>query len=75
MEVEAKKFYSNISRGIIEIFLKYCEECQVKRKKNVNHGLVVQPLISEYYNSLNIIDIVEYSSLPDYSSDPLFKII
>jgi hypothetical protein len=23
MEVEAKKFYSNISRGIIEIFLKY----------------------------------------------------
>jgi hypothetical protein len=29
MEIEAKKFYSNISRSIIEIFLKYSEEYQV----------------------------------------------
>ena len=29
MEIEAKKFYSNISRSIIEIFLKDSEEYQV----------------------------------------------
>jgi hypothetical protein len=33
MEVESKKFYSIISRPIIEIFLKYSEEYQIKRKK------------------------------------------
>jgi hypothetical protein len=53
MEVETKKFYSNmnISRPIIEIFLKYSEEYQIKRKKNVNHGLVVKPIVEAYYNS------------------------
>ena len=41
----------NISRPIIEIFLKYSEEYQIKRKKNVNHGLVVKPIVEAYYNS------------------------
>ena len=71
MEVEAKKFYSNISRGIIEVFLTYSEEYQVKRKKTVNHGLVVKPILSEYYNSRVQIDLVDYSSLPDNSAASL----
>ncbi len=73
MEIEAKKFYSNISRSIIEIFLKYSEEYQVKRKKTVNHGLVVKPIISEYFNSRCQIDLVDYSSLPDNSNQPPYR--
>ena len=56
MEMEAAKFFSNMSREIIIRFLKYSEEYQVKRKKTINHGLVVKPLISSYYNSLVQID-------------------
>lgn len=75
MEIEAKKFYSNISRSIIEIFLKYSEEYQVKRKKTVNHGLVVKPIISEYSNSRCQIDLVDYSSLPDNSNQPPYRYV
>ena len=50
---------------IIEIFLKYSKEYQVKRKKTVNHGLVVKPVKSEYYNSRMQIDLVDIQSLPD----------
>ena len=48
---EAKKFYANITRKIIEIFLNYSKEYQIKKKRTINHGLVVEPILSEYYNS------------------------
>ena len=49
MEVESKKFYSNISRPIIEIFLNTAKNIKLK-EKNVNHGLVVKPIVEAYYN-------------------------
>ena len=50
MEVESKKFYYNIIRPIIKTFLNYSEEYQLKRKRTVNHGLVVKPIVESYYN-------------------------
>jgi hypothetical protein len=49
MEKEAKKFYYNVTRSIIELFLQYSSEYQTKRKKTVNHGLVVKPIISKKF--------------------------
>jgi hypothetical protein len=47
MEKEAKKFYYNVTRPIIELFLQYSSEYQTKRKKTINHGLVVKSIISD----------------------------
>ena len=65
MEPMAKQFYSKVTRPIIEIFLNYSKEYHLKRKKAVNHGLVVKPIISSYYNSRMQIDLVDFQSLPD----------
>lgn len=65
MEVEAAKFYFNVTRTIIEIFLKYSKEYQIKKKRSANHGRVVKPIVSEYFNSRMQIDLVDFQSLPD----------
>ena len=64
MEPLANRFHSNITRPIIDKFLNYSKEYQIKRKKTVNHGLVIKPIRSSYYNSRMQIDLVDYQSLP-----------
>jgi hypothetical protein len=75
MEKEAKKFYYNVSRPIITIFLKYSNEYQIKRRKIKTAGQVHKPIISEQYNSRAQIDLVDMSSLPDNSHDPPYRYI
>ena len=41
MEPVAKKFYHNVTRAVITIFLKYSGIYHTKKNKSVNHGLVV----------------------------------
>jgi len=65
MEKEAKKFYCNISRRVIEIFLCYSEEYQLKRKRSKNHGLVVKPIRSTRFNERMQIDLIDFRTLPD----------
>ena len=62
---EAKKFYDNITRPIVELFLKYSEEYQLKRKKIKNHGFVVKPIRSSDFNSRWQIDLIDFRTLPD----------
>ena len=64
MEPESKKFYHNVTRTIIKMFLKYSEVYQTKKNKTVNHGLVVKPLRSDLYNSRVQIDLIDMQSLP-----------
>ena len=65
MEKEGAKFFCNMTRTIINIFLKYSEEYQLKRKKTVNHGRVVKPILSDNFNSRMQIDLVDMQSCPD----------
>lgn len=62
---EAKKFYSNVTRPNIELFLRHSEEYQLKRRPGRNHGLVVKPITSTNFNSRMQIDLVDFQSLPD----------
>jgi zinc finger BED domain-containing protein 5/7/8/9 len=62
---EAKKFYDNITRPIVVLFLNFSEEYQVKRKKIKNHGLVVKPIRSSNFNSRWQIDLIDFRTLPD----------
>ena len=64
MEHEASKFYHNVTRPIIEKFLNYSEQYQIKRKRAVNHGLVVKPIMSEAFNYRMQIDLADMQSLP-----------
>ena len=75
MEPEAKKFYHNVTRAIIKIFLKYSEIYQTKKNKTVNHGLVVKPLRSDYFNSRTQIDLVDMQSLPCIIDGKTYKFI
>jgi zinc finger BED domain-containing protein 5/7/8/9 len=65
MLAEAKKFYANVTRPCVEIFLKYSEEYQIKRKRYVNHGLIVEPIRSSNFNSRMQIDLIDFRTLPD----------
>ncbi len=64
MEHEASKFYHNVTRAIIEIFLKYSEQYQIKIRRAVNQGLVVKPIKSDAFNARVQIDLVDMQSLP-----------
>ena len=76
MEKEAKKFYYNVSRSIILIFLKYSVEYQIKRQSKVKTaGQVHKPIISDHFNSRSQIDLVDTSSLPDNTVDPPYRYI
>ena len=65
MEKEGAKFYCNMTRKIIEIFLKYSKEYQLKRHKTKKHGLVVKPIKSDAFNSRMQIDLFDLQSLSD----------
>jgi hypothetical protein len=75
MSKEANKFYYNITRPIMTIFLKYSKDYQLKRKKIKTAGQVHKPIISDHYNSRAQIDLVDMSSLPDNSHDPPYRYI
>jgi len=75
MEKEAKKYYYNVTRPIILVFLKYSEEYQVKRRRIKTASQVINPIISDYFNSRAQVDLVDMSSLPDNSVDPPYKYI
>ncbi|CAF0788615.1 unnamed protein product [Brachionus calyciflorus] len=62
---EAKKYYANISRTVIELYLNYSEEYQLKRKKFRNNGLIVKPIRSNNFNERVQIDLIDFRTLPD----------
>ncbi|CAF1056525.1 unnamed protein product [Brachionus calyciflorus] len=60
---EAKKYYSNVTRRIVELFLDYSEEYQVKKFRN--HGLIVKPIRSNSFNERMQIDLIDFRTMPD----------
>ena len=62
---EAKKFYGNVTRPIVELFLKFSSEYQTKRCKDVNHGYVAKAVRARQFNSRWQIDLIDFRTLPD----------
>ena len=65
MQKEGAKFYSNMTRPMIELFLQYSVDYKLKQRKTINHGAVFHPIRSENFNSRMQIDLVDFQSLPD----------
>lgn len=64
MDKELKKKYCNITRDVIDIYLRLCGQCQLK-KKNKGKGLVVRPILSNNMNSRGQVDLIDMQTEPD----------
>ena len=65
MLYEGNLKYGNITRPIIELFLRYSEQYKIKQKKKKNHGLVTKPIRSENFMSRWQIDLIDFRTLKD----------
>lgn len=57
--------YSNISRKIVEAYIRQCERCTEKLKKKENKGIVIRPITANDFNDRVQVDLVDFQSLPD----------
>ena len=57
---EASTFYGNITRAIVELFLDFSKDYQLKKKKSKNHGLVVKPIRRGNFYSRWQIDLIDF---------------
>ena len=62
---EADKFYGNVTRPIIELFLNYSTEYQIKRVNKVNNALIAKPIRSSEFNSRWQVDLIDFRTLAD----------
>jgi hypothetical protein len=65
MQKEVFKIYSNITLKVINIYLKNCIECTLKKKKKQPVELVVKPIVSDNFDSRLQIDLVDMQSCKD----------
>lgn len=57
--------YANISRKIVEAYVRQCERCTEKLKKKENKGIVIRPITAKDFNERAQVDLVDFQSLPD----------
>ena len=58
--------YGNISRKLVTEYIRTCERCVEKyRKEEISAGLVIKPILSKNFNDRAQIDLIDYQSLPD----------
>lgn len=57
--------YVNISRKIVEAYVRQCERCTEKLKKKETKGIVIKPITAKEFNDRAQIDLVDFQSLPD----------
>ncbi|KRX20896.1 hypothetical protein T07_12046 [Trichinella nelsoni] len=50
--LEIKKKWANVTLVICKICIRYCEDCQLKRKKKISIGLVVKSIVSSSIMSM-----------------------
>lgn len=56
--------YENITRECVELYLKLCKECLLKKGK-VRKGIVVKPILSSEMNSRCQVDLIDMQSQAD----------
>ena len=65
MLAEANKFYGNITRPIVELFLNYSTEYQLKRVNIKNNCIIAKPIKSTNFNQRWQIDLIDFRTCPD----------
>ena len=61
---ETSKKYANVSKSQIELYLQFCESCQMK-KCTVRKSVTVKPIVSNSMNSRAQVDLIDMQSQPD----------
>ena len=62
---EAKIFYGNVTRPIVELFLNFSEEYQLKRVNVKNNCIIAKPIKSTQFNQRWQIDLIDFRTCPD----------
>ena len=63
---ELKKKCANVTGKQVQLFISECNECKIKCAKPRNSSkLVVQPIISNDFNSRGQVDLIDMQSTPD----------
>lgn len=65
MLAEAKKCYGNVTRPIVELFLNFSEEYQLKRVNVKNNCIIAKPIKSTQFNQRWQIDLIDFRTCPD----------
>ncbi|KRZ61241.1 KRAB-A domain-containing protein 2 [Trichinella nativa] len=63
--LEIQKKWANVTLEICKIYIGFCEDCQLKRKKKIPKGLVVKSIVSSSIMSRGQVDLINYQTLPD----------
>ncbi|KRZ07302.1 KRAB-A domain-containing protein 2, partial [Trichinella zimbabwensis] len=63
--LEIKKKWANVTLEICKIYISYCEDCHLKRKKKIPKRLVVKPIVSSSIMSRGQVDLINYQTMPD----------
>ena len=65
MHHEIKYVYDGITLDMILLFLKFCKECATIKARKATTGIVVKPILSEYFDSRMQIDLIDMQSCKD----------
>ena len=65
--------YNGISKEIVEIFVKLCPECYLK-KGTPKKGVAVKPIVSKEQNARCEVDLIDLQSVPDEDYKFLYRI-
>ena len=54
-----------ISREVMKVFLKMCEQCAMKKNRSEMSKLVIKPVASSGFHSRGQFDLIDHQSVPD----------
>ena len=62
---EVSNKYANITRQVIELFLKNCHQCILNQRRKATTGIVVKPILSQEFNDRAQVDLIDMQSMSD----------
>ncbi|KRY82754.1 KRAB-A domain-containing protein 2 [Trichinella pseudospiralis] len=63
--LEVQKKWANVTLEICKIYISFCKDCHLKRKKKIPKGLMVKSIVSSSIMSRGQVDLINYQTLPD----------
>lgn len=73
--IELKKRYCGFSKEIVQAFVKYCQECQLKKSKKSLKSIVVKPIQSADFASRGQVDLIDLQNTDDVNRPYSFLLV
>ena len=73
--IELKKRYCGFSKAIVQAFVKFCQECQLKKSKKSLKSTVVKPIQSPDFASRGQVDLIDLQNTDDVNRPYSFLLV